>query len=127
MAWAGKGSVLVSDDSTGTILTVPIRQGASRLWVGFTNSADSALDAFTVAVQAGGSDAAPYATLANDESDYTTNIQAPILGCDTDLASLAKSASGTIWMEVLALQNVRFAASANGTSDTTITYYWSVR
>ena len=127
MAWPGKGSAPIPDDSTSTFLTIPIRQGASRLWVGFTNSADSALDAFAVAVRAGNSDAAPYATVAVAASDYVNSIQGPIEGCDADLTSLDKSASGTLWMEVLAVQDVRFQASAAGTSDTTLSYWWSVR
>jgi len=126
MSMSGKGSVLISDDSTSSFLTVPIRKGASHLWIGFTNSADSALDAFQVDVQAGASDTAPWATVGNAASDFTTSIQWPILGCDTDLTSLGKSSSGTIALATRGLQNVRFKASANGVSDTTLQYYWSV-
>ena len=126
MAMTGKGAVLISDDSTSTFLTVPIRKGASKLWAGFTNSADKLLDAFQVDVQAGTSDTAPWATVANAASDYTTSIQWPIRGCDTDLTVLAKSSSGTIAMDVRGLQNVRFKASAGASSDTTVTYHWSV-
>jgi len=126
MAMSGKGSALISDDSTSTFLTIPVRRGASRLWAGFTNSADKLLDAFQVQVQAGDSDTAPWATVANATSDYTTSIQWPIRGADTDLTVLAKSSSGTIAMAVRGLQNVRFKASAGANSDTTLSYFWGV-
>ena len=125
--WENRGSVLVSDSTTDAILTIPIRPGASQLWASFTNSADAILDAFQVAVQADGSDTAPYLTVANDASDYTTAVQWPIDGCSGDLTSLAKSTNATIAMDVRVLQNVRFLASSAGSSDTTLTYYWGVR
>jgi len=126
MSMSGKGSAVIPDDSTSTFLTVNVRKGASRLWVGLTNSADKGLDVFTVAVQAGASDTAPYATVANATSDYTTSIQWPVMGCSTDLTTLAKSSEGTIALDVRGLQNVRFQASAASASDTTVSYYWSV-
>ena len=126
MSMNGKGTAVIPYFITATFLTVPVRKGASQLWAGFTNSADKGLDAFNVAVQAGGSDTAPYATVANVTSDYTTSIQWPILGADTDFTSLAKSSSGTIAIAVRGLQNVRFQASAASASDTTLQYYWSV-
>ncbi|HUX01425.1 MAG TPA: hypothetical protein VMY35_10650 [Phycisphaerae bacterium] len=126
MAMSGKGTALIDDVGTSDFLTVPIRKGASRLWAGFTNSADKLLDAFQVQVQAGDSDTAPWATIANAASDYTTSVQWPIMGCDVDLTTLAKSSSGTIALEVRGLQNVRFKASAGASSDTTLSYFWSV-
>ena len=127
MAWEGKGSAAISDTAAATFLTIPIRQGAERLWASFTNGSGGKLDAFQVDIRSGGSDTAPYMTIANAASDYTTNIQWPILGCSVDLVTLAVSASAGLAMDIKATQSIRFKASCAASSDTTLAYYWSVR
>jgi len=117
--------VAIANGSTATLGEVGIRDGATELWASIENSAHKGLDAFVVSVRAH-SDSA-YQIVANATSDFTTHIKSPIKGAGADFTSLAKSASGTLWMDVKGLYSVLFQASAAATSDTTLDLFYRTR
>ena len=111
--------------TSDTVATVRVMDGASRLWFQATNSAHKVLDKFYTWVQPYSD--ATFHKIATTASDYTTRIQVPILACDQDMTSLAKSTAGLVWMDVKGLYSVKFTASAATGSDTTVDYKWQVR
>jgi len=127
-AWKGKSSsteTIGSDVVYTTFATIPVREGAESLWFEFDTTADAALSAFKVEVRPHSN--ANWHAVANVSSDFTTNIQAPLEGVDTNPTSLAKSSSSMIWMGVKGLDSVRFSAKA-GSSDAKVSdYYWQQR
>ena len=124
-SWHGKTAATTISNATNTILdTIYIRQGAGNLWAEISNSADKELDAFITAISPH-SDAS-FHTIAETGADYTTSIQEPLLGCNADLTTLAKSTAGLLHMDVKGVYAVRFTAGT-ATSDTNLTLRWHVR
>ena len=126
MAWEGKvETVAVTAGSTDVIDTITIQQGATNLWMEIANDAHQEFDAFDVQyqIQRDGS----FNTIANASSDFTTNIELPVVDANIDLISLAKSTSGVLWLYVKGVFKVRVRASAAAGSDTTVNLYWGQR
>jgi len=124
--WQGQtAAITVPDDSTADIKAIRIRQGANTLWMRVLNSAHSALDVFNVQISPFSD--TTYHTIADVASDFTTNIQWPILGVETDPTSLAKSTASLIAMDCRGLEWIKCQGSAANTSDTTVTVQWQQR
>ena len=124
-SWKGKTPTTTISHTTNTVLdTIYVREGAGYLWAEVSNSADAALDTFTVSISPY-SDAS-FHTIASTASDYTTGIQFPILGCDADLTTLAKSSTGLLCMNIKGVYGVRMTAGT-ASSDTNLILRWSVR
>ena len=123
-AWKGKvENVAITSDTAQTLVTISIREGASVLWAEIDNNGPSALDEFNVQVSVN-SDS--FHTIATVASDYTTIVY-PLLGAITPIITLASDSKASLAMEVRALNEVRFSASALYASDTTVSVYWRVR
>ena len=127
MAWTGDiYTKSIAASGWTEVFNYQIVQGAEKLHLMLTNSADKALDGFEVAYSVK-SDAA-WQVVAAVSSDYSaTGLQWPILGVGGDLATLAKSTSAAIVMDVKGCDYVRMRASSTTGSDTTLTVGWRAR
>ena len=127
MAWHHeKSDITVGHSGNTELARIKIEQGAEKLHVMLTNSADKALDAFDISYSVRSD--ATWQVVANDASDFAaTHIQLPIVGVGDDLTTLAKSTSAALLMDVKGMEYVRLRASAGASSDTTITVAWQVR
>ena len=124
-SWKGKTDATLISNTTNTVLdTIYVREGAGNLWAEVSNSADKELDTFIVSISPH-SDAS-FHTVASIGSDYTTDIKAPMNGCDIDLTTLSKSTAGMLWMDVKGVYAIRFTAGT-ATSDTYLALKWHVR
>jgi len=126
MAWKGSiENVAIANDSTGTLETIDITEGARYLWAEIANDNHKEFDVFQVQIRPHAD--ASYFTIASVADDFTNHIKEPVLGCSADLTSLAKNTSALLWMNVKGINSVRFRASSASASDTTADVYWSVR
>ena len=125
-AWKGTiADVSVVSDVTGTITTIPIREGASQLWIEVLNSAHKAFDAFQL--QLGPYSDTTFHTIASLPSDFTTSAVWPIRNTSVDPTTLALSTNTVIGMDCRGLSQVRIKGSSAAGSDTTVTVNWSMR
>lgn len=120
MPWHGTASsvTITSDLVYTTFAEVPVMEGASKLWLDFVLTSDTALTAFEVDVKVH-KDSPRWFPVANASSDYTTNIQSPLVGVCNDPTSLVKGNQCAIEMDVRGLHRVRFMAKA-GASDAVV-------
>jgi len=124
-SWKGKqtGIAVTAAGPSDVIGTIYVREGASYLWAEVNTVGASDMDAFWVQISCL-SDAS-FHTIANAPSDYTTDIQDPILGCSADMTTLSASTAGLLRMSVKGLFAVRFRGSLAG--DATVDLRWQMR
>ena len=131
MAWKGindnGGAVTVASDAETTICTITVPEGAQYLWsqIKLTTS-DSSLNSFNTKIRVH-PDSSDFYTIASSTSDYTTGRARPILKCSTDLSNLVSDTSGYLYMEVKALNAVRFSGTAAFSDGVATNIYWQVR
>jgi len=119
-----KRSIAVASSATATTLdTIYPYEGTEILWLEVSN-VTKPLGAFTIEVRSH-SDGAFY-ILANDASDFTTNVQWPIQGCSVDLTSLGSNSTGLVSMDIRAINALRFKAISTAPS-TICAIKWEVR
>ena len=118
-----KTAIAVAAAGTTTLDTIYPYEGMETLWLEVSNI-NKPLDGFTIEVRphAGAS----FHTLYNDASDFTTNIQWPVLGCNVDFTSLDSDSVGLLSMNIRALDALRFKASSASPSTVTA-LRWEVR
>lgn len=127
MAWSGDFYTKdVAASGWTEIFKYQPNQGAEKVHIVLTNSADKALDALEVAYSVK-SDAV-WQVVANAASDFTaTGVQWPIVGVDDTIFTLPKSSSAAIAIDVKGIDYLRLRASSTAGSDTTLTIGWRAR
>ena len=132
MAWKGSTTgIAVANGSTGTILTIPIREGASKLTFQLDNDAHKALDVFAVQIAVLSDSIADFITVANAASDFkavTSDVGNPwIEYASVSPVTLALSTSALVRVNVRGVGYVRLLGSAGASSDTMVGVHWQVR
>jgi len=95
--------------ATLTVVTMLLCQRYRRLWAEVDNDSDTAISDFDIEIQPHPN--AAWTVIATATADYTTDINEPLLGCSTDLASLASGSQGLLWMDIEGMYAVRFKAT----------------
>lgn len=132
MAWKGStAGIAVAAGSTGNILTLPIREGASVLSFELANDAHKALDAFDIQISVCSDTVSSFITVASAASDFiatTSDISNPwIEYASISPVTLALSTSALVRMKVRGVGYVRLRGSSGSGSDTTVGVHWQVR
>ena len=121
----GNGAIVVASDAETTMATITVPDGASKLWVEVNLSDITSLTTFNTKIKIHPSGS--FFTLANTSDDYTDSIEQPIRAASTDFTNLLSDTSGFLWMEVRALNQVRFTGQAVSSDGVLATVYWSMR
>ena len=126
MPWTGKTlATALSDAALATIATIAIEEGAAVLSFEVATSDVGGLGGFEVAVSPHVD--ASYTVVASIDSDYTTDIDDPIISASSDFTALDSDSTGVGMVLVRSLYGVRLQAKAATGKTTSVDVRWRTR